>query len=1029
MNRPYRLGLDVGTNSLGWAILDLDQHNQVCRVRKIGCRIFSDGRKPKDKTSLAVERRLARQARRRRDRFLRRKERLMHRLVAYGLFPSDEIERRAFEKIDPYELRYRGLSERLELGELARAIFHLNQRRGFKSNRILKPKKDTDIKDEGLIKGAISRTQDALVKGNHETVGAYLFSLRQAGKRTRARRQDKDDEYDLFVDRGMVEHEFKTLWSKQKQFHPNPLTDEAYDDLIDTLLYQRRIRPVEPGRCTFLRDKPRAHKALPLAQHYRMYQELSNLRLIAPDLSETSLTLKQRDLLFNELEHSKKLTFAAIRKVLKCGERGERINLEVSGRKYLDGNTTAYELADDNCLGALWYELGLEKQNTLVRTLLRARNEEELAEQLQAMGSFSDHQIQALIDAKLPDGYGHLSEDAIIAISHHLESEMVTYNKACEKAGFEHSAYGIEEQYEELPYYGRVLSHYVIGQNPEESDGGQLQYGKIANPTVHISLNQIRKIVNALIKKYGKPTEIVVEVVRDLKNSRRKKREIQDQQRKNAERNERYKEELENLGLSPNQGNRLRLSLWESLSPDPLNRRCPYTGVPISKAMLFSPEIEIDHIIPFSRSLDDSLSNKLPCTRQANRVKGNQTPYEAFSHQPEWINIVSRAADMPPQKARRFTKEASEQRLDDFLARQLCDTSYIARVAREYLTSILPPESVWVVPGHLTGLLRYSWGLNSILSSRNTKERKDHRHHAIDAAVIACSDRRILSKVSRASAREQSEHVAEIIPLPFENLPQQIEALASTVLVSHKPDHGIEGVLHDATAYGLADEADEKGLRQVVTRRRLTELTEAQVNRVRDESTRAQLLNVTGGLTGIAFKEALKNFAEENNIWRVRCFGEKRMRTRNIKDKFGAEYKGFNPSGNHCLEIIQLENGRWTDEIIQTWDANSQEFRTFQKSAYFRTQSFSSKPLVMRLHKNDSIVISVDGQRRVMRIIEISKGKIRYGPVEAANLSDKNLSADAIFVPKTRSANELKKLEARRVFITPIGELRDPGFN
>ena len=82
----------------------------------------------------------------------------------------------------------------------------------------------------------------------------------------------------------------------------------------------------------------------------------------------------------------------------------------------------------------------------------------------------------------------------------------------------------------------------------------------------------------------------------------------------------------------------------------------------------------------------------------------------------------------------------------------------------------------------------------------------------------------------------------------------------------------------------------------------------------------------------------------------------------------------------------------------------------------------------MRLYKNDSIAIERGGELSVMRIVEISKGKIRFGPVEAANLSDKNLSTDANFLPQTRSANALKKLNARRVFITPIGELRDPGY-
>ena len=91
----YRLALDVGTNSLGWAVLPLNDSGEVGDVLKIGARIFSDGRHPKSKTSLSVERRQARQARRRRDRFLRRKQRLLKKLIEYGLFPNSEVERHA----------------------------------------------------------------------------------------------------------------------------------------------------------------------------------------------------------------------------------------------------------------------------------------------------------------------------------------------------------------------------------------------------------------------------------------------------------------------------------------------------------------------------------------------------------------------------------------------------------------------------------------------------------------------------------------------------------------------------------------------------------------------------------------------------------------------------------------------------------------------------------------------------------------------------------------------------------------------
>lgn len=131
----YRLGLDLGTNSIGWAMLALNQENQPYKILDAGVRIFSDGRNPKDGTPLAVARREARGMRRRRDRFLARKSKLMNCLVNLELMPKDEIERKKLESLNPYELRTKALYQALTAFELGRAIFHLNQRRGFQSNR------------------------------------------------------------------------------------------------------------------------------------------------------------------------------------------------------------------------------------------------------------------------------------------------------------------------------------------------------------------------------------------------------------------------------------------------------------------------------------------------------------------------------------------------------------------------------------------------------------------------------------------------------------------------------------------------------------------------------------------------------------------------------------------------------------------------------------------------------------------------------------------------------------------------------
>ena len=163
----YRLALDLGSTSLGWAMIRLNAENNPCAVIKAGVRIFSDGRNPKDGSSLAVTRREARAMRRRRDRLLKRKTRMTQCLIDHGFFPADEARRKALVTLNPYALRAKGLDEVLTPSEFARALFHINQRRGFKSNR----KTDKNDNDSGALKQAISKLLSAMEDENCRTVG------------------------------------------------------------------------------------------------------------------------------------------------------------------------------------------------------------------------------------------------------------------------------------------------------------------------------------------------------------------------------------------------------------------------------------------------------------------------------------------------------------------------------------------------------------------------------------------------------------------------------------------------------------------------------------------------------------------------------------------------------------------------------------------------------------------------------------------------------------------------------------------
>ena len=178
-----RFSLDIGTNSIGWCVLRLNSRNEPSAIIKAGVRIFSDGRNPKDGSSLAVSRRAARAMRRRRDRLLKRKARMRNMLIEHGFFPQDEAARKALESLNPYQLRAKGLDQALTPGEFARALFHINQRRGFKSNR----KTDKKDNESGALKTAISQLRQQLQDENARTVGEWLWQRLQAGQGTRAR--------------------------------------------------------------------------------------------------------------------------------------------------------------------------------------------------------------------------------------------------------------------------------------------------------------------------------------------------------------------------------------------------------------------------------------------------------------------------------------------------------------------------------------------------------------------------------------------------------------------------------------------------------------------------------------------------------------------------------------------------------------------------------------------------------------------------------------------------------------------------
>jgi CRISPR-associated endonuclease Csn1 len=1051
MTVPYRLGIDLGVNSLGWCALRLNGRGEPDGILDIGVRLFTDGRDPKTGTSLAADRRLARQMRRRRDRYLDRRADLMAALVRLGLMPADPAERKKLESLDPYELRARGLGERLEPHQLGRALFHLNQRRGFKSSG----KSVSDDKEAGLIDSAVAELKKAMIDAQARTVGEYLWMRHRERRPVRVRLQGagKEEHYEFYPQRALLEDEFELLCARQAEFHPGLLTDAAKAELKDIVFYQRPLKPVVPGRCTLDPSERRAPWALPLAQRFRIYQELANLRIERFGES-TTLDRAQRDAVFAKLERKQKLTFEQIRRALKL-DATHRFNLEAPNRDGLKGDETGIRLAKDKLFGPGWWGLPAERQNRIVETILVTDDDEKLAEIARDEWGLADDNARAVARGALPEGHAAIGRTAMGKIVPIMVEQGLDFHHAAKAAGYEPSDFRGDGSMYGLPYYGEILDRQTIGDTGNPADPPEKQYGRFPNPTVHIALNQVRAVLNALIDRHGKPREIVVELARELKQNKKQKDAHNKRIAEDTSRNEKIAEKLAALGVENNALNRKIYRLWEELGP-PEDRRCVYTDRQIPASKIFSPEFAVDHILPFSRTLDDGMENLLLCAASANRAKTNLTPHEWKGSSPkEWEEILLRADKLPAKKRRRFAADAMQWWLReeaDFVARHLTDTQWIAKAAKEYLGGICPADRVWATPGRLTHLLRGKWGLNSILQDlkRGTrtndpaagdddtplagvaKNRNDHRHHAIDAFVVGLTARGILNRVSQAAGRSSPDRVIDDMPEPWKGFRDELQRLVGDLVVALKPDHGKQGRLHEDTAYGLIERPEDWNGHNVVYRKSFADLNENEIERIRDPDLRGQVqkhiaaVKGTGSLGGTALKAALQSFRDRNGVTprRVRLTKSESPLIPIRDRRNGAVYKAVAAGENWCVDIFEQPGGAWTGSPVTVFEANN------PRALDEKRKGHPAARRVMRIHKGDYLKLDVAGGGTIYRVIRLNARANRLylaQHYEAGDFQKRHDDKGDPFRWLLASYGTLRERGARKVSVNTLGRVRDPG--
>ncbi len=1030
----WRLSYDLGTNSIGWCALKTQEgSDEAIEILDMGVRIFPDGREPAAEgrvgDPLNMARRDARGMRRQRYRTQKRLREVAQILEEFKLIPAKREDRKVFHSINPYEARAMAAHQQCDDFTLGRALLNLAQHRGFKSNR--KEEKD---KESSMRLKQIAELRQKL---GTQTLGQYLWDKYQnEPKKGTAIRFRGDD--DLFPDRSMVLAEFQQIKQSQQGAHGH----DFWGRIEDSLFFQRPLKAQERGLCTHLwqQGEPRAHSGLPSAEHYRIWTEVNNLKWIDEAQNFHDLSEKQRHAIAEKL-----LTTASDVKFttllnLKEGKQplfpqAVRFNLQSDIREKIGAAPVFSKLEKILAFKAL----SDEQQDAVIEKFYEEADETKLYSYLNSLG-FDEEAIAALEKINLPSKVTNLSALFMRTAWPLLKESGETYDKVAPKAGeilgvyIHHSDKRDGEVFDKLPYYGAILRASVVGGDVaiDAEEHPEKHYGRIANPTVHVALNQLRKLTNKLIERFGRPEQIVVEVARELKLTREARQNISKAQKQAADTKKRLETFAEGAGVSTmhlSGEDYKKFRLWEELGADQFDRRCPFSGRSISAAMLFNAEVQIEHILPYSRTLDDSMANKTLAVREANMFKAQKTPFEAFGNDQaahlskegrsdySWLAIQHRIQNLPKNKQWRFGEKAMEKFMegagDDFLARQATDNAYIARISRQYLSKVVGDNKVWTIKGALTEKIRGQWKLNGLLHDDgfDKKNRSDHRHHAIDAFVVGMTTRSLMQKITREVRKDDKGRTLSKLPPLHPDLASTLREKLDAIIVSYKPDHGRNGKFFNETAYGFIRKVGsdkQHSEHNLVVRKPIESLTPKMVQYIRDVHIRKEFEEFKNypPNSNKEHKDLLAEFSKLTGIKKVRVL-EKNQSVKPVKS---APYKGYAASNYAYVDIWQIPKKRGGKYVKGEYDYEGVfvSFYDAMDDDIFYKKSNRPHPaakFMMRLFKDD--MVALEGE--IYKVFGYSGGRncIDIGP-QYLTQKNRNRNFNSINVLMPKGLKQLK---------------------
>lgn len=758
----YRIGIDIGIASVGWSVVQVNSKDEPIHIIDLGVRTFDKPEVPKTGESLTKARREARSARRRINRRRHRITRVKYLLARENVIDVEEFLKRYHKAGLPnvYELRVKALDEAISEEDLAQIMLFFAKHRGFKSNR----KADRNSDEGGKVLAAITESRKIFQDGGYRTAGEMIYKdelfhtqCPWNGAVMMLTPRNTSGNYSHTLHRDDLVDEIHQIFAAQRAFGNKCATEKIETEYIDIFSSQRSFDegpgPMAGGKsnpyamsgfgnmvgyCTLEPKEKRAPKAAFSAELFVALETINHLRIESRYGEVRFLTQEERGHICAEMYKKKELSYAQIRKLIDMPEDSNFLGIRYKIKK---SDLTADELRakkeKTKCVALKSYHAmsaitGADISNcsledlfdlfdAIAVTLTDYKSDNTRREKLRGL-NLEENVIEALLELD-PSDHINLSLKAVRNLIPHLETG-VTYNQACVLAGYDFQAKSDVQK-----------SHLLKG--PEVNT----IINEIANPVVRRSISQTIKVINAIIVKYGTPQAINVELAREMSKNFQERNEIKNAQDENEARNTRIRKLIQETYhiAEPKGQDILKYRLWEEQ-----DGICPYSGEKIPASDIFTGAYEVDHILPYSRTFNDSFANKVLVKAKENQDKGNRIPFEYFGEDiARWDEFESRVFMIyhgKPKGKRLLKKQLSSEEMSEFKTRNLNDTRYIARVIYNLLNDYLEfapfnhPEKkrhVVAVNGSITAYLRKRWGLG-------TKDRRTDLHHAKDAVVIAC---------------------------------------------------------------------------------------------------------------------------------------------------------------------------------------------------------------------------------------------------------------------------------------------------